>query len=223
MYLDDDEQLQPCQRSCDRAMPLARCHTPERLEACLVEARFTIGDAEAAAAGLDSAFERRDGGWRVEVLVGDQVWPRALLWWSPPDRLNVEASSREAYEAVAGVVKALPTMVRTRSKREHEDARHQYYGYRQLRLHRDDEHRPAPGPAEAIDALHVERERRWLQRPHVLLGDVSPEEAAKDDNRIFDLYDLLELAQVRGLERAGLPPGADLNRVREALGIGRRW
>lgn len=135
----------------------------------------------------------------------------------------MDASTREAYEAVASVVKELPTTVRRRSKREHEDTRHQYYGYRQLRLHRDDEHRPAPGPAEAIEALHVERERRWLQRPHALLGDVSPEEAAKDDDRIFELYDLLELAQVRGLERVGLPPGADLNRVREALDIGRRW
>ena len=92
-----------------------------------------------------------------------------------------------------------------------------------MRLHRDDERRPGPGPAEAIDALHVERERRWLQRSHALLGNVSPEVAAKDDDRIFDLYDLLELAQVRGLERVGLPPGADLYRVREALGIGRRW
>lgn len=188
-------------------MPLARSHTPERLEACLVEARFTVTDADAAASSLDSALERRDGGWVVEALVGDQVWPRALLWLSPPDRLNVEASSREAYETVASVVKALPSTVRLRSKREHEDTRHPYYGYRQQRLHRDDEHRPVPGPAEAIEALHVERERRWLQRPHAMLGDASPEEAAKDDDRIFDLYDLLELAQVRGLERVGLPPG----------------
>ena len=223
MYLDYDEQLPPCQRNCDRSLPLARVHTPERLEACLVEARFAISDPDAAAVSLDSIFERRDGGWVVEALVGDRVWPRALLWLSPPDRLNVEASTREAYEVVASVLKELPITVRRRTKREHEDTRHQYYGYRQLRLHRDDEHRPAPGPAEAIQALHVERERRWLQRPHALLGDVSPEEAAKDDDRIFDLYDLLELAQVRGLERAGLPPGADLNRVRETLGIGRRW
>lgn len=125
-YLDHDEQLQPCQRNCDRSLPLARSHTPERLEACLVEATVTVTDAQAAAAGLDSAFERRDGGWVVEALVGDQVWPRALLWLSPPDRLNVEASTREAYEAVAGVVKTLPGTGRLRSKREHEDTRHQY-------------------------------------------------------------------------------------------------
>lgn len=140
--------------------------------------------------------------------------------------MHVEATSREAFAEISEVIEALPTIVRKRSKREHDDChRDRLYGYRQQRLHRGDalHNRPELGPAEVLDDLQREHEQRWLQRPHPLLGDVTPEAAAKDDQQLYALLDLLELAQVRGRDRVGLHPGADLNRIREMLDIGKRW
>jgi hypothetical protein len=224
-YVDSIEQTS-CRCLCAQINPVARIHTPERVEACLVEGRFGVGDFTVAAAELDRIFLRRGEAWIDEVVIDGRPWLRAVMWFQPPDRISVETTSREAYEQVADVIMALPTMVRKRTKREHDDElRDHYRGYRSQRLHRGDAlvARPSPGPAEAIEELRAQHERRWLQRPHPLLGGATPEEALKDEDRLFELYDLLELAQVRGRARVGLPPGTDMNLLRAALDIGRRW
>lgn len=185
-----------------------------------------MADLDVAAAAFDRTYQRRGSAWLDEVVINGHLWLRAAVWCSPPDKVHVEASSREAYQQMADTILALPTTVKKRSKREHDHHyRDTYWGYGQQRLHRSDAlaGRPTPGPAEAVEELRAEYERRWLQRPHALLDGMSPEEAAKDEQALFALYDLLELALVRGRDRVGLPPGADLNRVREALDIGRRW
>lgn len=227
-YDDRDRYSDHCRCPCTQPNPVARIHTPERLEACLVEGRFGVSDLDVAASHFDLTYQRRGGGWVDEVLVAGRSWLRGAVWLVAPDRVNVETTSREAYEQVAEVVLALPTEVKKRSKREHDNHhRDSYYGYgyRQQRLHRGEQltNRPTPGPAEVLEDLRAEHERRWTQRPHDLLSGVTPEEASKDEAKLYDLYDLLELAQVRGRDRVGLPPGADLDRVRESLGIGRRW
>ena len=225
-YYDEDRDPTICRYPCATSNPVARVHTPERLEACLVEGRFGVADLDVATAQFDLTYQRRGGGWVEEVMINGRPWLRFAVWLSPPDKVHVEATARESFAEVAAVIEALPTTVKRRSKREHGDRAEDYpYGYRQPRLHRADalHNRPTPGPAEALEDLRVEHERRWLQRPHPLLGDMTPEASAKDEQQLHVLLDVLELAQVRGRDRVGLHPGADINRIRESLGIGRRW
>ena len=220
-YEEQTENVRCCRGHCIEFPPAARVHTPERLEACLVEGRFGLADPEGAPAVLDRLFQRRGDGWVDEVTIEGRVWPRVLIWLSPPDRLNVETTSREAYEQVDAMIKAqLPA--RRRTKREHDRSEPSYY-YQPSRLHRDDKHRPGPGPAEAIEEVRGEAVRRWSERPNERLDGLTPAAAAQDPERLLDLYDLLELAHYRGTERIGLPAGIDPNCVREHLGIGRRW
>ena len=221
LYEEQAENVRCCRGHCIEFPPAARVHTPERLEACLVEGRFGLADPDGATAVLDRLFQRRGDGWVDEVTIDGRVWPRALVWLSPPDRLNVETSSREAYERVDTVIKD-QLVARRRTKREHDRSEHTYYR-RQSRLHRDDKHRPGPGPAEAIEEVQTDAVRHWTERPQERLDGLTPAAAAQDPQRLLDLYDLLELAYYRGIDRIGLPAGIDLNRVREHLGIGRRW
>ena len=229
-YIDDfgfseSEQCQ-CRCRCKEPMPAVPLYTPDRRQAALSEAKYVVDDLDAAAALLNDRYERRGDGWIDEVVVSGRPWPRAAVWMHPPRHLHVEASSREAFAEVCAVVAGLPSTVRRQSRREHNPYTHQrYYGYQPQPLLRGDAlaNRPSPSPAEALAQMWESLERRWLQRPHPLLGDISPEEAVKDDDKILDLYDLLELAQVRGRDRVGLPPGADLGRIRDALDIGHRW
>lgn len=225
-YYDEVHDPSVCRYPCPTPDPVARVHTPERVEACLVEGRYGVADFDIARTHLDLAYQRRGGGWVDEVMINGRPWLRSAVWFDKPDKVHVEATSREAFAEIADFIEALPTTVRKRSKREHDDChRDRVYGYRQQRLHRGEAvaNRPSPSPAEALDDLLAEHEQRWLQRPHPLLGDVTPEAAAKDEDQLYPLLDLLELAQVRGRDRVGLHPGADLNRIREMLGIGRRW
>ena len=224
-YYDDPDPA-ICRYPCERPQPVARVHTPERLEACLVEGRYGVADLDVATAHFDLAYQRRGGGWVEEVMISGRPWLRFAVWLSAPDKVHVEATARESFDEVAAVIEALPTTVKRRSKREHADRPEQYpYGYRQPRLHRGDalQNRPTPGPADVLEDLQAEHEQRWLQRTHPLLGDMTPEAAAKDEQQFDVLLDVLELAHVRGRDHVGLHPGADLNRIRESLGIGRRW
>src|SRR5687767_10066123 len=91
LFNQPDDDLVPCH--CGRRVEppvFARPHTPERLEACLVEARFGVTNHAETASHLDQHFERRGAGWVDEVMINGRPWPRALLWLSPPDRLHVE-------------------------------------------------------------------------------------------------------------------------------------
>jgi hypothetical protein len=226
----DEEEENRCR--CGRPLEepiFARIHTPERLEACLVEARYTVIDLDATATLLDSLFERQADHWVDDVTINGRIWPRARIWLSGTDKVNLETSTRETYERINSLIRELPTFKRGCASREHSDGmRDNDLGYGRLasskqRLHRNVPGRPTPGCAEAVDELFIAVERRWLQSPHPLLDGMTPEEAAKDEERIWQVYHLLEFTAVRGRARAGLAPGTDLNRVRSALGIGQRW
>jgi hypothetical protein len=226
--LTEEEDRCRCGRLVEEPI-FARIHTPERLEACLVEARYTVVDLDATAALLDDLFERHADHWVDDVTIDGRVWPRARIWLSGTDKVNLETTTRETYERIAPLIRELPTFKRRCASREHsEGIRDNDLGYGTLgagkqRLHRNVPGRPAPGCAEAVDELFIAVERRWLQSPHPLLDGMTPEEAAKDEERLWQAYELLEFTQVRGRARVGLPPGTDLNRIRSALGIGRRW
>lgn len=160
-YYDDVRDPTVCRYPCEAPNPVARVHTPERVEACLVEGRFGVADFDVATAHFDLAYQRRGGGWVEETMINGRPWLRFAVWMSPPDKLHVEATSREAFAEVAGVIEALPTIVKKRSKREHDDChRDRIYGYRQQRLHRGEalDNRPTPGPAEALEDLLAEHE-----------------------------------------------------------------
>jgi hypothetical protein len=225
---EQEEERCRCGRPREEAI-FARIHTPERLEACLVEARYTVVDLDATAALLDDLFERRADHWVDDVTIDGHDWPRARIWLSGTDKVNLETSTRETYERISPLIRDLPTFKRRTATREHSDGiRDHDPGYDMLpasrqRLHRNELGRPTPGCAEAVADLFIAVERRWLQTPHALLDGMSPEEAAKDEQRLWQVYHLLEFTAVRGRARAGLAPGTDLNRVRAALGIGRRW
>ena len=218
----------PCPCTLPRAIPVARIHTPEREEARLVEGRYGISDFDVAATHFDLTYQRRGEAWIDEVTIDGRPWMRGAMWFSPPDRVNVEASSREAFDEMVAVVQALPITVKKRSTREHmpaQDNRSYFYSYSSQRLHRGDvlPNRPNPGPAEFLQALRDEHELRWLQQPHDLLDGLTPEEAAKDATTVSKLYYLFEFAHDKGHAWIGLPEGTDLNSVRAKLGIGRRW
>lgn len=95
--------------------PVPRLHTPEREEACLVEGRFGVAGLHAARARFDDVYERCGKGWVEAVCVDGRRWIRVAVWTAAPDRILVEASSREAYAAVVALLESLEPPARRRA------------------------------------------------------------------------------------------------------------
>jgi hypothetical protein len=200
--------------------PVPRLHTPEREEACLVEGRFGVADLDAARARFDDVYARCGEGWVEAVCVDGRRWIRVAVWTAAPDRILVEASSREAYAAVVALLESLEPPARRRAERTDGDR-----SWPQWRLHRGALRagRPDEGPYEAIQQLVEREERRWVDAPTRFLDGLSPREAVGEPDAVHTLYELLEWAAQGWGQEAGMLAAFDLDRVRLALGLGRRW
>lgn len=221
----------------DVQVPRRRLFTPDREEACLVDERYGGAHLTDAAALFDSVYERSGDGWIDGVPVAQPapqsegvtplhpVFVRAAVWTVAPDRICVESASRESALRVRAVVERLEPQPRRRTREEHLPAHHDWLRHPTSKLRAS---RPPVGPRESLAALVVEQEVAWTATPHELLGGRSPAEVAASGDGLDALYELLEIVVDREPRWHVRDPGCvldtfDWNRVRERLGIGRRW
>ncbi|MGH3665791.1 MAG: hypothetical protein ACRDU8_06845 [Egibacteraceae bacterium] len=201
-------------------LPAPQLHTPEGEEACLVEGRFGVVDLDAVGARFDQVYQRSGEGWVEALDVAEDRWVRVALWTAAPDRVLVEASSQEAYARAEQVLASLQPPARHRADQTYEFGEYPH-GYN---LHRGKlrERRPGDGPWEALQRLVEREERRWLDAPTLLLDGRSPREAAANPDAVYAVHELLGWAERGSINEVGMLATFDVDRVRQALGLGRR-